>query len=363
MDMYPSISAVQVAFPAHYYPQQQLTARLREQYWQGNAQRLARFEQLHRHVGVDGRYLALPIEAYPGLDGFQGRNDAWIEVATTLGEEALQCLLARVGLNPADVALLATTTVTGIAVPTLDARLMNRLPFSTTLKRLPFFGFGCLGGAAGVARVADYLRGHPEELAVLLAVELCSLTLQPDDLSMANIIATGLFGDGAAAVLLAGAAHPLAAAPAARIIASRSLFFPQTPRVMGWDVTNSGFRVVLSADVPHIARTEIGPAVDSFLAEYGLQRDDIAHWVAHPGGPKVIEALEASLALAPGTLNLSRESLARVGNLSSASVLLILQETLQRQPAPGSYGLMMAMGPAFAAELVLLHWAGGDDSQ
>src|SRR5690606_11812419 len=156
-----------------------------------------------------------------------------------------------------------------------DARLMNRLPFSAGLKRMPLFGLGCLGGVAGLARVADYLAGHPDEVAVLLAVELCSLTIQPDDLSIANIIATALFADGAAAVLLAGARHPLAAAPAPQIVASRSLFFPETERVMGWDVTSSGFQVVLSADVPEIARTEIGPAVDAFLDDHGLQRRDI----------------------------------------------------------------------------------------
>lgn len=358
MNNYPSIRGVQTVFPPYYYSQEQLTARLREQYWRGSEQRIARFEQLHQHVSVRGRHLALPIEDYLQLDGFQGRNDAWIKAATALGEEALRCLFEQAGAEAGDVALLATTTVTGIAVPTLDARLMNRLPFSTSLKRMPLFGLGCLGGVAGLARVADYLYGHPDEAAVLLAVELCSLTIQPDDLSIANIIATALFGDGGAAVLLAGAAHPLAVAPAPQIVASRSLFFPETERVMGWDVTSSGFQVVLSADVPEIARTEIGPAVDAFLDEHGLRRGDIKQWVAHPGGPKVIDALEEGLALAPGTLHLSRESLTRVGNLSSASVLHVLQETLTRQPAPGSYGLMIAMGPAFAAELILLRWTG-----
>lgn len=361
MNSFPSICSVQAVFPPNYYSQELLTAQLRERYWQGSEQRIARFEQLHRHVCVQGRHLALPIQDYPRLEGFQGRNDAWIEVATALGEEALRCLFEQAGVNADEVALLTTTTVTGIAVPTLDARLMNRLPFSAGLKRMPLFGLGCLGGVAGLARVADYLAGHPDEVAVLLAVELCSLTIQPDDLSIANIIATALFGDGAAAVLLAGARHPLAAAPAPQIVASRSLFFPETERVMGWDVTSSGFQVVLSADVPEIARTEIGPAVDAFLDDHGLRRGDIGSWVAHPGGPKVIEALEEGLALAPGTLHLSRESLTRVGNLSSVSVLHVLQETLSESHATGSYSLMLAMGPAFAAELILLRWAGAHE--
>ncbi len=357
MNRYPSINAIEIVFPPHYYLQQELTDSLRERFWLGSGRRIARFERLHRNVNVKGRYLALPLQAYVDLDSFQRRNDAWIEVATNLGEEALRCLFERSGLDPEDVALLATTTVTGIAVPTLDARLMNRLPLSPRLKRMPLFGLGCLGGAAGIARVADYLHGHPEEAAILLAVELCSLTLQPDDLSIANIIATGLFGDGAAAVLLTGSNHPLMRPGQVRVIASRSLFFPDTERVMGWDIADGGFQVVLSADVPEIAGTRIRPAVDAFLAENGLQRADIAAWVAHPGGPRVIEALEEGLELEDGALSLSRESLAQVGNLSSASVLLILQETLRRQRLePGSFGLMMAMGPAFCAELVLLQW-------
>src|SRR5690606_29128032 len=143
-----------------------------------------------------------------------------------------------------DVSLLATTTVTGIAVPSIDARLMNRLPFAPTLKRLPLFGLGCVGGAAGLARVSEYLRGHPREAAILLSVELCSLTFQLEDVSVANLVSTGLFGDGAAAVLLVGAHHPLAdRTPRPTVLASRSAFFPDTERVMGWDVVDAGFKV------------------------------------------------------------------------------------------------------------------------
>jgi alkylresorcinol/alkylpyrone synthase len=353
------IVTVASGFPPHYYEQDAIIAALRDGFWQYGSANLERLVRFHRHMMVNGRYLALPIERYASseLAGFGASNDAWIKVATDLGETTLRDLLAQAHLAAEDVDQLVTTTVTGMATPALDARLMNRIPFSPRLKRVPLFGLGCVGGAAGVARVADYLRGHPEEAAILLSVELCSLTFQLDDISIANIISSGLFGDGAAAVLMVGQAHPLAQRGRPRVVDSRSFFFPDTEQVMGWDIVDTGFKVVLSAGVPDIARNRMRPVVESFLADHDLCLDDITHWIAHPGGPKVIQALAEGLDLGEDALHLSRESLAQVGNLSSASVLLILKETLARyRPSPGTYGLMMAMGPAFCAELVLLQW-------
>jgi alkylresorcinol/alkylpyrone synthase len=221
---------------------------------------------------------------------------------------------------------------------------------------VPLFGLGCVGGAAGIARLADYLRGSPGEAVVLLAVELCSLTIQRDDLSVANLISSGLFGDGGAAVLMVGQDHPLAKPGLPRVLDTRSVFFPKSEHIMGWDVIDTGLKIRLSSDVAEVAGTQLRPVMESFLGEHGLAIDHISHWIAHPGGPKVIQAIENGLGLDPGALQLSRESLAAVGNISSASVLLILEETLSRHPEPGSYGLLMALGPAFCAELVLLQW-------
>lgn len=342
-------------FPPYYYPQEELTAMLRSFWANGRAQRL---EQFHENLMIDGRYLALPLEAYcdSQLEGFGASNDAWIQVATNLAEETVCRLLTESELPAGAIAQFTTTTVTGLAVPALDARLMNRIPFAPTLKRVPLFGLGCVGGAAGLARVADYLQGHPTEAAILLAVELCSLTMQPNDFSVANMISSGLFGDGAAAVLLVGDRHPLAGNGPC-VVATRSCFFPQTEDVMGWDITDTGFKVVLNAAVPDIARTHLRPVIEAFLAEHGLALPDIEHWIAHPGGPKVIQALEEGLELPDDALQLTRQSLAAVGNVSSASVLFILKDTLeQRRPSPGSHGMLLAMGPAFCAELVLLQW-------
>jgi alkylresorcinol/alkylpyrone synthase len=355
----PRTIATSVALPRHRYRQDEL-ARVARRMMPALERREGFLERLFERVGVESRHLALPAEAYAELRGLEDRNRAWLEVATDLGLEAVGALLEEAGVPARDVGQLTTTTVTGIAVPSLDARLKTLLPFRRTLKRVPLFGLGCLGGAAGLARTAEYLRAYPDELAILLSVELCSLTLQMDDASLANIISSGLFGDGAAAVLLAGARHPLARerrTPGPELVASQSAFFPDTERVMGWDLVDRGFKVVLSPSVPDVVREHVPPAVESFLAEHGLRKSDIETWVSHPGGPKVLAALEEGLGLAPDALAASREVLANVGNLSSASVLYLLDDYRRRRlPAPGTYGLLLAMGPAFCAELVLLRW-------
>ncbi|MBL8742294.1 MAG: type III polyketide synthase [Myxococcales bacterium] len=351
------VASVETVLPSHRYVQADL-ARLAQRLLPTQALKEGTLQRLFQRVGVAERYVALPAERYSELSGFGARNDAWLEVATRLSEEVVSKALVAAGVSADQIGLMASTTVTGVAVPSLDARLMNRLPFSPSMKRMPLFGLGCLGGAAGLARAADYLRAFPEELAVFLSVELCSLTFQPENGSLANLISTGLFGDGAAAVVLAGANHPLAATSAVpRIIASRSAFFPRTERVMGWDIIDSGFQIVLSSDVPTICAEQAGPAVDGFLASQGLSRGDVRSWIMHPGGPKVIDALEAALCLGPEALRPTRESLANVGNLSSASVLFLLAEHRRKlRPEPGEHSILMAMGPAFCAELVLLQW-------
>ena len=206
-------------------------------------------------------------------------------------------------------------------------------------------------GAGQLRCAADAL---PDEVAVMLSVELCSLTLQQDDLSIPNVIATGLFGDGAAAAVLVGERR---ASEGPRIVATRSIFYPDSERVMGWDISERGFRVVLSADVPKVVLDHVGEDVDRFLAEQRLTRSDIARWISHPGGPKVLQAMQQALDLPDSALELSWRSLREVGNLSSASVLMILEDVMRtRRPEPGTYGLLIAMGPGFCSELVLLQW-------
>ncbi|HKI87274.1 MAG TPA: 3-oxoacyl-[acyl-carrier-protein] synthase III C-terminal domain-containing protein, partial [Thermoanaerobaculia bacterium] len=207
--------------------------------------------------------------------------------------------------------------------------------------------------AAGVARAADLLRGEPRSVAVLLSVELCSLTLQREDLSIANLVASGLFGDGAAAVVVGGDARPNKG-PAIR--ASESVLYSDSRGVMGWRFSEQGFELVLTAQVPDMVRAHLARDVDRFLSKHGLAREDIGRWIAHPGGPKVLDAIGEALELPPAALARSWESLAQVGNLSSASVLLILEQNLLEPPPPGTLGLLFALGPGFCSELVLLEW-------
>jgi alkylresorcinol/alkylpyrone synthase len=275
-------------------------------------------------------------------------------VAVDLSEECLGTALERSGLEKSDLGAIFFVSVTGIASPSVEARLMNRMRLPVNLKRIPIFGLGCLAGAAGIARAADYVKAFPKQAAAVISVELCSLTLQQDDFSMANLISTGLFGDGAAAVLVSGDELPTGGP---RILATKSIFYPDTEHVMGWDISEKGFKIVLSREVPEVVETHLAADVDAFLAEHGLARADIGCFVIHTGGPKVLEATQAALGLPAGALDASWDCLRRMGNLSSASVLCVLEEIqMRRTPAPGTWGLLAAMGPAFCSELVLLRW-------
>ncbi len=353
MKTHPSLRAVGTALPKHYADQETLIAALKG-LWAEKHFNVDRLADLHRNVQVKGRHFALPLDEYPALDTFQKRNDAWISVAQELGAQAMTRALDQAGLSAKDVSHLMTVTVTGIATPSLDARLSNRLGLRSDCKRTPIFGLGCVAGAAGIARASDYLRAFEDEVAVLLAVELCSLTLQREDLSIPNIIASGLFGDGAAAVVLEGGGRKRGGP---KVLATRSVFYPDTERIMGWDVVDTGFKVVLSAKVPDIVQAHIRKDVDAFLQSQGLGLGDLRHVIAHTGGPKVLQAFEAALELKPGALDRSWRSLNEVGNLSSASVLFVLSEMLEANEAhQGDLGLLLAMGPGFCSELVLLQW-------
>jgi len=345
------IASVGRAFPENYYDQSELLAALKTR-WGDRFSKTSRLEQLHRNVLVDGRHLALSIDDYDRVRSFTDRNDAYIRCAVDLGAQAIRDSLARLNLPAQAIDHIFFVSVTGLAVPSIDARLVNRLELRSDIKRTPIFGLGCVAGAAGIARAADYLKAYPGHVAVLLSVELCSLTLQLDDLSVRNLIASGLFGDGAAAVLLAGNDTGVAGP---RIVDSCSVFHPNTEDAMGWTITDQGFRIILSGEVPNIARRIRGD-VDRFLGLHGLTVADIGRFICHPGGPKVLQALAEALGVDDDAFAITWDSLRRLGNLSSASVLMVLEETLRRETAPGTHGLMLAMGPGFCSELVLLQW-------
>lgn len=348
----PHIVGVAAAFTPNRYRQDEVARELTEAAG-------PEFMRFAATTGVDQRSLALPLSRYPKLSGFTEANDAYIEVAVGLGEQAVVSALADAGIEPHEVDTIVMVSSTGVAVPTVDARLIERIGLRPNIKRLPLFGLGCVAGAAGMARVHDYLRGYPGDVAVLLSVELCSLTLQRDDTSIPALIGVSLFGDGAAAVVAVGAdrapLHPNAY-QGPRVLATQSRVLPSTAEVMGWRVGSSGFQLVMSRDVPKMADDYLAEEVDGLLAQHGLSKDDISTWVCHPGGPKVLDSIENALGLPAAALVHSRNSMRDNGNISSASVLDVLCRTLAERPGHGTFGVMLAMGPGFSFELLLLRW-------
>lgn len=352
----PRISAVHGVLPVNRYEQGEVTELLA--HWlplEPGAREVLR--KVHANSGVRGRHFALAMDEYPKLSGWGRSNDAYLEAALDLAVEAVAGGLQAAGMSPADVDLLVGASTTGIATPSLDARLANRLGLRPDVRRMPLFGLGCAAGAAGLARAYDYLAARPDHVAVLFTVELCSLAFRLTDVSAPTLIGSALFGDGAAAVVLAGAERAASTGDAVpRILATRSHLYPDTDHLMGWDVRDTGLHVILSADIPAAIERYLPNDVDEFLAESGLTRDDIGRWVCHPGGPKVLRAIEESLQLPAGATELTWRSLESIGNISSASVLHILGDHCRQQPEPGTLGLLMAVGPGFCCELVLLQW-------
>ena len=348
------IASVGTALPHDRYSQEALLAAAQAA-WADKLAHPALLTQLFQRTRVETRHIVLPLDQYYGLETFKQSNDAWIEHAQQLGEQAICQALTRANISKRDLGAMFFVSITGIANPSIDARLINRMSLPLELKRVPIFGLGCVGGAAGIARAADYVRAFPDQAAVLLSVELCSLTVQKRNLSTQNLIATALFGDGAAAVVVTG--RDLGAAPGPQVVATLSSFYPDTEDVMGWDITEQGFEIVLSRRVPTVVEQFLAADVQRFLASQGLTRDDISSWIMHTGGPAVLEATARALGVPDSALAASWECLRRIGNLSSASVLFVLEDVMRNHKSErGSYSLLAAMGPGFCAELVLLQW-------
>lgn len=354
------IAAVSPALPEHVYSQAEITAEIGGLVAR-DPRRRAVLERVHGSSGIDTRHLALPLEKYAGLSSFGEANDVFLREGIELAARAVLDALGSVGLAPRDVDHLFFTTVTGVSAPSLDALLVGRIGLRPDVRRVPSFGLGCAGGAAGLARVQDHLAGHPDEIAVLLSVELCSLTFQQDDDSTANLVASGLFGDGAAAVVLLGDRRAAAlglTGPA--VVGSRGVLYPGTAGDLGWQVGGSGFRIVLSGGMADTVAMHAAEDVDALLGPLGARPTDVERWIVHPGGPRILDAVQDALGLPPEELALSRATMARVGNLSSAAVLHVLAGTLAGPPPrPGALGAVLAFGPGVGSELVALRWPGG----
>lgn len=312
-------------------------------------------EQFAESSTLQGRHTSLKVEEYRKLGDFGNRNNHWIDTAFKLQKNNLTKIFRDYQLDPKSIGAIFSTTVTGLAIPTLESRLMNEFNLSTRTKRIPLFGLGCLGGVAGINRVHDYLKSYPDEAVILLATELCTLTFQFDDQSVANLVGTSLFADGAAAVLMVGKNHPLSTKARLEVLDVASFFYPNSERIMGWDVISSGFQIILSGDVPKIVRDNVQPNLKEFLGNKKLSLSDVQFYISHPGGPKVLDAICEVTEQSKDSFKRSYESLRENGNMSSVSVLDVMDRTFrERALEKGTIGVMIAMGPAFASEFNLI---------
>jgi alkylresorcinol/alkylpyrone synthase len=344
------IVAAKSAFPKIRHTQQEIMRTLKK-VWPEHAGVL---DRLTESSGVGSRNLVMPLDQYSKLKGLSERNTIYIDQMLKSLHQAVLGLQEEVRFSFNDVAGIFSTTVTGIAVPSLDARLMNLLPIPRNVVRTPVFGLGCMGGVALINRANDFLKVYPDQLALVLAAEACTLTLQLDDSSMANFVAASLFGDGVAAVILAGDRHPLAKRGRLKILGGASSFYPNSERIMGWDMVDSGFKVVLSGNVPEIVEQYVGDDVGNFLSSHQTQIKSISNIISHPGGPKVLKSLSKVLEKDESLFKHSWESLREQGNMSSVSVLDVLTRSLKSDDLEKGLALSVAMGPAFNSELCLM---------
>ncbi|HXH75418.1 MAG TPA: hypothetical protein VNJ08_10665 [Bacteriovoracaceae bacterium] len=344
------IIGVETAFPEHRYPQHDVMDMVKN----SMPEHGAIIERLNSTSGVAFKNLVLPLDQYPKLGGFEARNQVYLETMVSTLARAVSKLHLKLGFNWKDIGVITSTSVTGVAVPTLDARLMNLFPIPHHVVRNPLFGIGCLGGVSGLNRTHDLLKAYPNKLGLVVAAEACSLTFQLNDVSMANMVACSLFGDGTAAVLLAGDDHPLAGKARLEIVDSMNTFYPNTERIMGWDMLDTGFKVVLSGNVPEIVEKYVAEDAEAFVNRNGLTLDKIENLISHPGGPKVLKSVQKVLQKDESLLRHSWESLRDNGNMSSVSVLDVLKRSIDQNTLKKGYGVALAMGPAFNSEMSLI---------
>lgn len=349
-----TILAVHKQLPPHRYDRQEMADALAHLLDLG----AARSDLLHRlfeGTTIEQRYTALPKQDYYALGDFTERNARHFQAVRDLGGQAITGALAAAGVEPDEVDMLITQSVTGIAVPPVDVPLIQQLGLRPDVDRMPLFGFGCGGGGAALARLDEYLRAWPDRVAVLLSAELCSLTLQRDVRTVENLLGSVLCGDAVVAVVGCGARRA-ESGDGPTIVATRSRVYPDTTHMAGWRIGSFGLQVVLHPDLPEEFASHVLTDVQSFLADHGLSTADITAWPCHPGGPKILSGVAKALSLPDDALALSRTHLAMTGNCSSVSVLHILADTIEAGQIPGSPGLLMSFGPGLFSELVLMRW-------
>jgi alkylresorcinol/alkylpyrone synthase len=349
----PKIAAVATAVPPHRITQPEAREFARVHFARSRRD-VERLLPAFENAGIDTRYVCMPPEWYAAPHDFEEKNNLYIEWATRLGEDAARTCLQRTGIEAGDLTHIIFVSTTGLATPSIDSRLINVLGLDPHIRRTPLWGLGCGGGAAGLSHAMMAARCDAGARVLLVAVELCSLTFHHTDSSKSNLIATALFADGAAAVLVTGEDHGNGG-PA--ILGAQATTWPGSLDVMGWNFDSVGMQVIFSRAIPSIVRERVRDDVDAFLATLQLTRAGVPHLIAHPGGAKVIEAYTTALSLPSETMKTTRDILREYGNMSSPSVLFVLERFLQRKiAASGDYGLLTALGPGFTSEKLLLEF-------
>lgn len=357
----PKILSVCTVKPPHRVHQEQ-AVELTRSLFSEKYKDIERLLKVFQNGDIETRNVCMPLEWYGQTHDFEERNDLYIQHAVEFGVQAVQSCLQGNGMldspiEPSMIDALFFISSSGISTPSIDARIMNRVDFRDDMKRVPIWGLGCAGGAAGMSRAYEYCLAFPEANVLVLSVELCSLTFQKDDYSKSNLVGVSLFSDGIACALVVGDRSLLKVKKAMpTVIATTSKLLPNSEEVMGWDVKNSGLYVIFSKSIPSIITNWLGPFVHEFLENQGLTKDDITHFVAHPGGKKVLQAYEHALGFDQTKTAISRQVLRENGNMSSPTILYVLEQFMECEPVVGEYGLMAALGPGFCGELLLLKW-------
>jgi alkylresorcinol/alkylpyrone synthase len=346
-----TIASVATALPPHVMGREEVKRYMRAVF-PIDERRMKALHAVADNARIEKRYSIFPFDYFIEPRPLSQITREYSEHAVSLGRQAACEALSRARLTPADIDLFITVSCTGVMIPSLDAHLINDLGFRPDVRRLPITELGCAAGAAAIGHSWQFLRGFPEGRVLILSVELPTLTFQRNDLSQPNLISCALFGDGAAAAVLTG--QP---GPGPRVLGAESFLFPHSLDAMGFDLRETGFHIILAREVPDLIRSRIRGLVGSFLERNNLRQEDIAAWVLHPGGQKLLSYVEQELGLAPEQTRPSWEVLRDYGNLSSASVLFVLEQWMrERRVDAGAFGLLAGFGPGFSAEMVLLRW-------
>lgn len=350
-----SIRSIGTALPTYHYSQTEMVQASKVIY-RSVLKELDEIELIFKNAQVEHRYFILPIEKILKLGSFVERNRIFFEEGLKLAQKAVQNCLEKSQLSPTEIDSILFVSSTGFTTPPLDAYLMNHFQFSPSTKRCSVFGWGCLGGVAGLAKANEYVKAYPQERILLVNLELCSLAYQAEDRSMKSLIASVLFNDAATAVIVEGDEVASAKSFHPRLLKSRSFLFPNSYHLMGWEHQESGLQVVLSPEIPRIVRDHVKEFVDLFLEDHSLSIRDLKRILPHSGGAKILSALEKAIQSHPEQTALSWESLRDFGNVSSCSILFTLEKALQKKNLPGDFTLLLAFGPGFSAEGLMLQW-------